>query len=171
MERWARLFDRLMAPFLLLGEMATALMCLHIVAEIVAAWLFRAPIEGTQEIVARWYMVAIVLLPLVLIQRNDGHIKAELFTRSMRGRPRAILDTAINLGMVALCALLTWYTFRDALDATIRAERVELTHISIDTWPTRWLVPFGFGTTGIAALLALLKRLGDAVRGEKPAAP
>ena len=169
LARLFRLFDAAIAPLTLIGEIAVAVMCVHIVVEIVANSVFASPIEGTPEVVANWYMVAIVFLPLGLIHRLDGHIKAELFTDGLRPAPRALLDVATNLLMAALTILLAWYSFGDALDATVRGDRIELMTGAIDIWPTRWLVPLGFGTTALVALLTAAKRAGDFRRARRAA--
>jgi TRAP-type C4-dicarboxylate transport system permease small subunit len=132
-------------------------MCIHIVAEIVANEVFRRPIEGTTEIVARWYMVAIVFLPLGLIQRRNGHIKAELFTDRLRPLGRRVLEIAIHLLMATMAALFAWYSWIDAADATARAESIELMSGALSIWPTRWIVPAGFGSMAVVAVLSALR--------------
>lgn len=170
LARLFRLFDAAIAPLILIGEIVVAVMCLHIVAEIVANAVFASPIEGTPEVVANWYMVAIVFLPLALIHRRDGHIKAELFTDKLGAAPRALLDVATNLLMAGFAVLLAWYSFGDALDATARGDRIELMRGAIDIWPTRWLVPLGFGGTALVALLTAIRRAADLGRASRAGA-
>lgn len=158
MQRIAALYDRSTGFLLALGEIVVAVMCLHIVAEIVAN-LFRAPIEGTPEIIARWYMVAIVFLPLGALQRRGEHISADLFTSKVGPRGQAVLDVAINLAMAAMAVTLAWYTAGEAWDATARRERIELVSGAIPTWPFRWLVPLGFTTLGLTSLLLIPARM------------
>jgi TRAP-type C4-dicarboxylate transport system permease small subunit len=162
--RVSGLIDRGIAALSTLGEIVVAAMCLHIVAEIAANSLLGSPIEGTPEIVARWYMVAIVFLPFAFIQRQGLHIKAELFTDRLSPRLRALLDCTVDLLMTAMAALLAWYSFGDAIDATQRGERLELMSGAVITWPSRWLVPLGFATMGLVALLGAIRRGTDFLR-------
>lgn len=141
------------------GEFVVAVMCLHIVAEIVANAVFASPIEGTPEIVARWYMVAIVFLPLALIHHRGDHISADLFTSRLGPRAQAGLDLVIQFAMVAMAATLAWFTFGEAWDATLRNERIELVSGAVPVWPARWLVPLGFATMAVVALLLAPRRL------------
>jgi TRAP-type C4-dicarboxylate transport system permease small subunit len=157
MRALLRLTDLALGALAILGELAVAAMCIHIVAEIAANELFRKPIEGTTEIVARWYMVAIVFLPLGLIHRRNRHIKAELFTDGLGPFWRRVLEIAIHLLMAAMAALFFWYSWLDAADATARAESVELMSGTLAVWPTRWLVPAGFGSMALVALLSALR--------------
>ena len=136
MQRFVALYDRSIGLLLAVGEIVVAVMCLHIVAEIVAN-LFRAPIEGTPEVIARWYMVAIVFLPLAALQRRGEHISADLFTSKVGPRGQIALDVIINVAMAAMALLLAWYTGGEAWDATLRRERIELVSGAIPTWPFR----------------------------------
>ena len=47
-----------------IGGAALILMMLHIAADVVARYIFNAPLHGTVEIVSAYYMVAVVFLPL-----------------------------------------------------------------------------------------------------------
>jgi TRAP-type C4-dicarboxylate transport system permease small subunit len=164
-----RITDGALTILAILGEIAVAAMCIHIVAEIVANEVFRRPIEGTTEIVARWYMVAIVFLPLGLIQRHNRHIKAELFTDGLGLRWRRILEIVIHLLMAAMAALFAWYSWIDAADAMARAESIELMSGTLDVWPTRWIVPAGFGSMALVAVLSALRWMIEpaAIRAEE----
>jgi TRAP-type C4-dicarboxylate transport system permease small subunit len=168
-----RITDGALTILAILGEIAVAAMCIHIVAEIVANEVFRRPIEGTTEIVARWYMVAIVFLPLGLIHRRNRHIKAELFTERLSLPRRRVLEIAIHLLMAAMAALFAWYSWIDAADATARAESLELMSGTLSVWPTRWLVPAGFGSMAIVALLSALRWVLEpgAIRAEEKDRP
>ena len=155
----ATAFDRLIRVLVLAGEVIVALLCLHIAAEIVANWVFASPIDGTTSIVSRWYMIPLVFLPLAWIEWRNEHIRAEIFTRRLGPRAALALDATIALAMVGYCALLTWHATAEALAAMAANEQIELVDSAIPVWPTRWFVPLGFGTMGIAALLQLLRQV------------
>ena len=99
------LYERLVGVMVAAGEIVVAVMCLHIVAEIVANAVFRSPIDGTPEIVARWYMVAIVFLPLAFLHLRGEHISADLFTSKLGPRAQAALDILINIVMAAMASV------------------------------------------------------------------
>ena len=161
------LYLRLIGALTGIGEFVVAAMCVHIVAEIVANAAFADPIEGTPEIVARWYMVAIVFLPLAYIHQRDEHISADLFTRGLGPRAQAILDVVIQVAMVAMAATLAWFTLGEAWDATLRRERIELVDGAIPIWPLRWVVPLGFGTLALTALLLVPRWLIAATKSQE----
>jgi len=161
-------FDDLIALLVLAGEIIVGILCLHIVAEIAANWLFSSPIDGTTSIVSRWYMIPLVFLPMAYIERQNGHISAEIFTRRLGPRAALILDAVIALSLIGFCALFVWQTVGEALTATRANEQIELVDSAIPVWPTRWFVPLGFFMMGLAALLTFLTKVANALpAGEK----
>jgi TRAP-type C4-dicarboxylate transport system permease small subunit len=153
LSRLTKIVDAVLIPLGIAAEIAVGLMCLHIVVEIVANSVFRMPIEGTTEIVARWYMVALVFLPLAIIQRRNGHIKAGVFTDLLSPRALMLLEACIAILMAAFSFLFAWYSGIDAVEATKQRESFELMRGTMTVWPTRWFVPIGFATMGFVALL------------------
>ncbi|MDD9722818.1 TRAP transporter small permease [Cognatishimia sp. D5M38] len=166
MFKW---FDRFVSALMVLGEIIVAVLCLHIVVQIIASAVFDSPLEGTDAIVSYWYMVPIVFLPLAHIQRNDKHIKAEIFTNKLGRKSRFLLDLVILAALGVFCALLTWQTMQEALQATRMNEAIELVHTSLPAWPGRWFVPLGFGAMGCAVVLMFIRRVVAGAKGrEKP---
>jgi len=158
-RRFTDTFDGLIALLVLAGEIIVAILCLHIVAEIAANWLFSSPIDGTTSIVSRWYMIPLVFLPMAYIERQNGHISADIFTRRLGPRASLLLDAVIALSLVCFCALFVWQTVGQALEATRANEQIELVDSAIPVWPTRWFVPLGFFTMGLAALLTFCSKV------------
>ena len=80
---------------MIIGGIAMVMMMLHIVTDVVLKHTLNDPIDGTTEIVAAYYMVASVFLPLAYVTFSEGHLIVELFTSKMSGRPLRLL-TAIS---------------------------------------------------------------------------
>ena len=77
----ARLLDKSTDATSAIAGVFVVVMMLHIVADVLAKWLFNYPIVGTLEIVANYYMVALIFLPLAYVQRAGGHIIVEVEER------------------------------------------------------------------------------------------
>ena len=77
---------------MILGGVATIMMMLHIVADVILKHTLNDPIDGTTEIVAAYYMVASVFLPLAYVTFTEGHLIVELFTSKLSGRPLRLLS-------------------------------------------------------------------------------
>lgn len=127
-----------------IGGVCLILMMLHIAAEVVARYIFNSPLHGTVEIVSAYYMVAVVFLPLAMIERVNGHIVVELVSQHLPRRTQAIL-----IGVVALISALyfgafTWQTWSDALIKYSVGEQA-LGTVAVTVWPTRFYLPIGCG--------------------------
>lgn len=127
-----------------IGGAGLILMMLHIAAEVVARYIFNSPLHGTVEIVSAYYMVAVVFLPLAMIERVNGHIVVELVSQHF---PRRVQD--ILIGIVALVSALyfgafTWQTWGDALQK-LAVREVTLGMVAVTVWPTRFYLPIGCG--------------------------
>ena len=59
------------------------LMMIHVAVDVFCRIVLNAPLYGTLEIVAGYYMVAVVFLPLAYVSGGEGHIFIELFTSKL----------------------------------------------------------------------------------------
>ena len=93
-----------------LAGVALNLMMLHIAADVVARYIFNSPLHGTVEIVSAYYMVAVVFLPLAMIERSNGHIVVELVTQHLPRRGQDVLIGIIALVSALYFSAFTWRT-------------------------------------------------------------
>lgn len=136
-----------------LSGLVIALMAVHIVCDVAARYLFASPIPGTVEIVSRYYMIVLVFLPLIYVQKRDAHFVAGLFTDKLPARPKQILIGVTQLTMAAVSGLMGWTAVLAAIHATRTDEQVTAAQFFIYTWPGRWLVPTGLGLMSAYALM------------------
>lgn len=126
------------------GGAALILMMLHIAAEVVARYIFNSPLHGTVEIVSAYYMVAVVFLPLAMIERLNGHIVVELVSQHLPRRVQRILIGVVALVSASYFAAFAWQTWGDALKKFAVGEQA-LGTVAITVWPTRFYLPIGCG--------------------------
>ena len=146
------------------GGVALVLMMLHIVADVATKYLFNDPIDGTTEIVAAYYMVAVVFLPLAYVTFAEGHLIVELFTARMSGRPLAALVGCA--GLVTLAYLL-FFIYHTAVEAVRRTREGEAWETSVDlvaVWPSRWFLTVGLAAMALYVALALVRHFGAGAR-------
>ncbi|WP_290690548.1 MULTISPECIES: TRAP transporter small permease [unclassified Haematobacter] len=141
-----------------LGYVASALVLLlvvHVTADATLRTVFNAPIAGTTEIISLFYMIGIAFLPLGLVERKDAHISVEVLTEMMPARiVHVLLILATILGVVVM-AMLCWRTWLEALSQMRRNSVVVIAgRDPVITWPSYFVLPFGFG---VAALVAFYK--------------
>jgi TRAP-type C4-dicarboxylate transport system permease small subunit len=127
-----------------IGGVALILMMLHISVEVVARYVFNSPLHGTVEIVSAYYMVAVVFLPLAMIERLNGHIVVELVTQHLPRRAQSILIGLVALVSASYFAVFAWRTWGDALKKYAVGEQA-LGTVAITVWPTRFYLPIGCG--------------------------
>ena len=120
------------------------LMMLHIAADVVARYIFNAPLHGTVEIVSAYYMVAVVFLPLAMIERANSHIVVELASQRLPQRAQEVLIGLVALLSALYFAAFTWQTWSDAVKKYAVGEQA-LGNVAITVWPTRFYLPIGCG--------------------------
>lgn len=145
--------DALACVMLALAGIALAIMALHIVADIGGRYLFSAPLPGTVEIVARYYMVLLVFLPLAWVQKENAHFAAGIFTDRLSVRARIKLQGFTQAGMAVVAALLAWVSVLAAQHATSVSEQVQAAEFIMQVWPARWVLPASFASMAVYAAL------------------
>ena len=127
----------------------TVLMMLHVTLDVFLRVTFNSPITGTFEVVANYYMVSVMYLPLAYVSRTEGQIVVELFTRGFSPKTLLIWDAVAHAVTVAYMAAFAFYTGLMAVEMTETGEIMEMGDDFLSVWPARWLLPLGF------ALMAL----------------
>jgi TRAP-type C4-dicarboxylate transport system permease small subunit len=141
---------------------AGVLMMLHVTADVTMRTVFNAPIEGTTEVVAGYYMVAIAYLPWAFVARNDNHIVAGIFKQIGTPAFDYWVEIGVKILTIAYVAIFTYQTFLAALQRTGAGEVWLAGTKYLPIWPTRWLLPFA-GVLMIAHLI--LRVIADLARG------
>ncbi len=138
-------------------------MMLHVSADVIGKYFFNHPIEGTIELVAAYYMVAIIFLPLAHVSRGEGQITVDLFTQKLKGRKLALLEGVVGLFTLTYLSLFVWRTAVSAIEKTESGESWESAAGYVDVWPSRWFLPIGVGVM----VLYIIQRTVRNFRGEE----
>jgi TRAP-type C4-dicarboxylate transport system permease small subunit len=138
-----RLLNPLSTATLALGCTATLLMMLHVVVDVTARVVFKSPVGGTLETVTYIYMVAVVFLPLAMVQRKRQQIIVELFSQMLPPRVLALLDGVVAAVACVFMLALTWYSGHEAWAQTLIRETAPSAQNPVPIWPARWMVVAG----------------------------
>lgn len=161
----------LIANFLaVIAGAALFLMMIQTVVDVVMKNVFGAPIEGNLEIVSAYHMVAIVFLPLALVELKHEHISVDLVVRVLPPWMRRVTDTFAYLVCAVFFSMLTWQTWLDAVKAYEIGE-ILMTSILITIWPAKFSLPAGFAAVALASLLHAWKSATDPSFDPTPASP
>jgi len=128
-------------------------MMLQIVADVVMRNTVGAGFPATADLVSRYYMVAISLLPLALTEIHRRHIEATIFTQGFRGKAkRAISWLGIGFAL-AVFVMMAYVSFSEAIKQTGRGSYVEVGTTVFQTWPSYWIPPVSFALMALVMLL------------------
>tara|TARA_R110000787_G_scaffold6137_10_gene21755 strand:- start:15832 stop:16422 length:591 start_codon:yes stop_codon:yes gene_type:complete len=155
LEKWIRLLSKGLA---LIGGVSVVLMMIHVVADIIAKYLFNSPIEGTLEVVSAYYMVAVVFLPLAIAELRREHIIVDMFIRHFAFTPRVYTYVLTGLITAGFYGLLAYETGEAALHA-LKINEVMMGTSFVVVWPSRWFLPIGFGAITLAILFHVLQAI------------
>ena len=163
-----RVLERYSQVLLWIAGVAITLMMLHIAADVVGKTIFHQPMTATLEIVAWYYMVATVFLPVAFIQLRKKHLMVELFTRHMTPRSMAKLESFIAVLGAIYVGILFWLTLEQAISSTIDNEVQDVTFFDLPVWPSRWCLPLALGPMTLIMVLQAIRdfRYGFTGRGE-----
>ncbi|MGG7567082.1 TRAP transporter small permease [Rhodovulum sp. DZ06] len=156
----------------LVGAVAMVLMMLHIGGDVIARTLFSTPLPGTLEITAEWYMIAIVYMPLGLIQLRDSNIAVDLFTQGLSDKVQHWLRALTSVGALAFVYCWAVASYDLAEKKTKRGAFIDSGLMEIPTWPVYWACFVAVLLLGLATVVVLIRAVLDARAaddGEHPA--
>ncbi len=127
---------------------ALIVMMLHVVAHAMMRHFFDAPIYGTNELVAYWYLPAVALLGIPAAQLRNEQITVSLLVDRMKPMS-ALIFKVFGCVLGSIIALgFAWFGLGEAMEKMeIRATAGV---VDIVAWPVYFLVPIVF------VLLAIL---------------
>ena len=140
--------------FSVLGGIGIVLMMILTTADVGGKFLFNHPIPGVAEIVASYFMIAAVFLPLGDTEARNEAIAVDLLYERMGLTARMLCNLLAILLTFIFYGVLAWQNLQVALDAYAIREYVSGAW-DIVTWPSKFLIPVGL----VCALAVLAWRI------------
>lgn len=147
------------------------LMMLQVTLDVLLKHFFNAPVPMTLEMVASYYMVALIFLPLGDVTRRTEHLEVELFTQKLPARILAWFKLFGCVFGLAYVAVMFNQGVDKALKATTRGEVWETATLDLQVWPARWLLPIGCALMFVWLLLQAIDHLVHATSGRRVITP
>jgi len=123
----------------------------HVTLDVVMRYLFNQPLGATILYVSAYYMVAIVFLPIALVEENGNHIAVDLFTGRLPKKIQSILLFIATIVTVVVTVTLAIRTGQEALTKyNVGSFSIEGDH-KIIIWPSYFFLPIGFGMMSVVA--------------------
>jgi TRAP-type C4-dicarboxylate transport system permease small subunit len=149
--RFYRAYGRLLRFCGLLSQIATFVMMLLVVINVLGRYLINKPLTGTLEFTES-LLVLIIFLSVALTQYDGGHIRVILLTRRLKQPWSHVLSVACMLAgafFFGWCAIAAWnfayqaWTFNEQEWGTV----------VFPLWPVKFVVFFGILLLAIQFLL------------------
>lgn len=147
-----------------LSLLAGFLMMMHVTIDVASRYLFNRPLDGTTEIVAACYMVAIAYLPWAWIASRDNHIVAGMFQHIGSPRFDFWLEIVVKIFTAICIAVFSYQTFLAALRQTRSGEVWLAGTMYLPVWPSRWILPLSGFLMLVYLVLRVMSDLAGAVR-------
>lgn len=153
-----RAFRKLTHGLMLVGGLGIILMMLNISLDVILKVFWNTPIQGTIEISSYYYMVAIIMLPMAMVEYDDEQISVDLLFNHF---PDWLKRTSLVITFVATMGMLSIMTWRTGLDAVraFKVGEVVMGSREIIVWPARCMLPLGFGLAAVAAVMRAIMLL------------
>ena len=149
----------------ILAAIFVALMMLHIAVEVTLRDVFGISVPGTLTLVSKYYLPAVVFLPLAMAERRGNHISVEVLTQYLPVLTQRVLAILAWLLAAIVFGVLAYQTLLDALKKTrIGAFELDFGYQFI-TWPSYYLLPVGFAAVALVLVyrmaITILRRPDD----------
>lgn len=142
---------------MVLGGVVLLAMMLQVVIDVFMRAFLGAGFPATADLVGKYYMVAVSVLPLAMTELKRRHIEATVFTEKLTGWPlRAVLLLGLTI-FGAVLAVLLWGSTVEALSKTARRVYVEAGTMRFPTWPSYWILPVSFGLALLVNVIRLIE--------------
>ncbi len=162
MNTLLKLADKFTELLSYLGMIGVLAMMVHICADIVGRTLFGVSIPATLEMVTRYYMLMLVLLPLAWVEKNRGMIAVEVFAGMFGKLGDRILDAFVSLACAGVYCVLSVSTWQKAMEQFNIGSYIIALDTQIYVWPGYFTLPFGFGMAAFVCMLRLLLMFSNA---------
>lgn len=140
------------------GVFAIVVMMLHIVTDITLRSTINTGVPATEELVTRYYMVTLALLPLAWVEWHKQMIAVEVFSDLFRGLMAITMTLTANLLCIGVYLVFTYSTWQKAMDQYDIGSYVMSLNFPMPVWPTYFALPAAFA---LAALVVLVRTPQD----------
>lgn len=137
-----------------LAGLAVALMMFHVMADVTAKYVLHYPVPSTAEVVANYYMIAVVFLSLAWVEAKGSAISVDLVYDAVRPRGQRIMRKLGEVGTLLFYLGLGWFSWGVAMRAWKTNETVDgLWRVTV--WPAKFMLPIGIAVACMVLILRI----------------
>ncbi|AZT82557.1 TRAP transporter small permease [Marinobacter sp. NP-4(2019)] len=149
-----RLVEKLTGFLSYFGMIGILAMMVHICADVIARTVFEVSVPATLEMVTRYYMLMLVLLPLAWVESKRLMIVVEAFSSVFGKLGLRVVDVLVAIACIGVYSVLAVSTWDKAMEQFDVGAYIVALDTQIIVWPGYFALPFGFG---LAALVCLAR--------------
>lgn len=153
MDMLIRWTDRTAVLLASLGALGILAMMVHITLDVVLRSTISVSIPATQELVTRYYMIFLALLPLAWVERRKEMITVEALAGFFGPTGTRWLDALVSLVSAAIYLVLALATWDKAVEQYAIGSYVMSLNFPMPVWPTYFVLPVAFALAVIVCLV------------------
>lgn len=138
----------------LVGGIAIFLMMILTAFDVAGKYIFNVPIPGAAEVIASYFMIAAVFLPIADTEIRGESIAVDLLYEKVSISIRMLFNLLAFILAIVFYGVLAYQNLFVAMDSYLSGEYVSGTW-DVIIWPSKFLIPLGL----LAALLAIVHLL------------
>lgn len=150
------ILDKINQLITLIGGAAIALMMIHITLDIIFRFFLNSPLPGTITIVAHYYMIIAIFLPLAYTEQVKASISVEILTNIFPKKIQKLFEKVSYFFITIISYLITYVSFGVAMKNFHSKTSVMQGDYTIATWPSYFILCFGVFLLGTYTLVKLL---------------
>lgn len=152
-----RFSDRITMVLALLGTLGIVAMMLHVTLDVLLRSSINVSAPATLELVTRYYMVLLALLPLGWVERQRQMISVELFTDFLSPRLQQWnlgLVTLLSIAIYTVFAIATWGKAMEQYDTGAYVMSLDT---RIPVWPSYFVLPLSFALAAYVCVMRVVQ--------------
>ncbi|WP_280547767.1 TRAP transporter small permease [Halomonas sp. 11-S5] len=139
----------------LLGTISILLMVVHVTLDVILRSTLSVSVPATLEMVTRYYLITLVLLPLAWVEWRKDMIAVEALESLMSPVLIRISDVLVSLLSAGVYSILMVATWAKAMEQFQIGSYVMSLSFPMPVWPTYFVLPLAFGLAAIVCLIRL----------------
>ncbi len=155
MNMLTRTADRLTQVLSFIGMIGVLAMMVHICADVLGRTVFDISVPATLEMVTRYYMLMLVLLPLAWVEMNRNMIVVEAFSSLFGKLGIRIVDTLVSVVCAGVYVILMKGTWLKAVEQYDVGAYIMALDAQVIIWPGYFVLPISFALAAIVCLIRI----------------
>src|SRR5690554_211088 len=139
----------------MLGTLGILLMVVHVTLDVLLRAAFSISIPTTVELVTRYYLITLALLPLGWVEWRKGMITVEALEGMMSRRLIVISDVLVSVVSAVIYGVLTLATWDKAMEQYAIGSYVMSLNFPMPVWPTYFALPAAFALAAVVCVVRI----------------